>query len=48
MMEDIDAIDPDFMRDPKPAASQDGIAEAGKLLSLRMEPGFRCFFREWV
>jgi hypothetical protein len=46
-MEDIDSIDPDFMRETKPDSSQKP-AEPARLLSLRVEPGFRCFFKEWV
>jgi hypothetical protein len=46
-MEDIDSIDPDFARASNPASSGESSAPA-KLLSLKMEGGFPCFFRRWV
>lgn len=41
-------MDPEFTREALVAPAQRGPAEQGRLLSLRVEPGFRCFFREWV
>lgn len=47
-MEDIESIDRDFLDDSTSAPSQSKPAQPVRLLSLRMEPGFRCFFQNWV
>lgn len=44
-MEDINSIDREFQTEPP---SQTHPAEPPRLLSIRLDPGFRCFFQNWV
>jgi hypothetical protein len=47
-MEDIDSIDSDLTNQPKVELAKSEQKAPARLLSLRVQPGFKCFFRRQV